>query len=439
MHPSIGGSSIEATLTRAKANLTDNVLVPVHVSFLENTSSLPWPQPWVALKGKVTSRYMHGRTLIYEILIYKNAYLDKHLSIRATDDEIELWTETDEFAEIDRIIDSRKHSHNRGNIRCDIICTAKLDYFIYWSDSSSTWVPDSGVPEDAVTIYKDQNQYRCNLLHNLCQFFFKVVEEIEPSDKSRLAEALSEVAIQRVKHVCRKREICVKYPEDCAENNDYTITFKNQTMTMLASYAPFDHKYLKEVLKKLPPEKTDNIYEKPTPRGKGRFESGLLPGDAVELERQEVCNYCKEDMNGNGQSFCVACFEVIHTQCGIQWLRNPNRIICDSCSNVRCSDCLESCTLSTGMKCMKCKFYFCKNRCVRSVHPPGDVEQNNCRLCYPDPIIGNPPELDDVAQTAARELEASRNLIRILRAGKRYTTDVVAAASNKRTRLMISK
>jgi hypothetical protein len=88
---------------------------------------------------------------------------------------------------------------------------------------------------------------------------------------------------------------------------------------------------------------------------------------------------------------------------------------------------------------MKCKFYFCKNRCVRSVHPPGDVEQNNCCLCYPDPIIGNPPVLDDVAQIAARELEASRNLIRIQRAEKRYTTGVVAAASNKRTRMMISK
>ena len=375
----------------------DEVIVPVHVSKLINKSTLPWSQQWVPLRGIVTRRNMFPTGIQYEVEISANTeYQTDAFRLFAAPSHIQKYVPSKDSRGgegiIERIISCRSHRHNSGIIPCQMYCDANRDYLIKWKDEegpkSCSWETNLVLSSENVKFFEDREIYRIDRETLVKQYLLDMIGTIDPADKDQIKAALDVGIIERVKHDHKRYpDLCMNRKQFCFEKWDYLIWNKHQNLRLegtkrlvvLSSVAPVENVFMKEMLKKLPPEASD-VQFKPSFAASTTTQCSVQPSE----KSRGQCRICLQSLLGvdqQAESICVKCTSVTHLECSKMLYSNPNERLCLECEASSCGICYTT-NFNGGVgRCSTCKRNYCRTNCLNSVQT-GIHTKTYCTTCY---------------------------------------------------------
>jgi hypothetical protein len=241
---------------------------------------------------------------------------------------------------------------------------------------------------DAVKFFEEREIYRIDSGTDVKQFLLDMIGTINPADKVQIKAALDVGIIERVEHDHKRYpELCRNRGKFCFEKWDYLIWNKNQDLglagtkrlVVLSSVAPVENVFMKEMLKKLPPEASDVQFE-PSFAASTTTLCSLQPSEKTRGE----CRICLQSLLGvdqQAESICVKCKSVTHLECSKMLYSNPNERLCLECEASSCGICYTT-NFNGGVGCCStCKRNYCRTNCLNSVRT-GIHTKTYCTTCF---------------------------------------------------------
>jgi len=374
----------------------DEVITPIHVSRIE--TKLPQPHQWIPLRGKIVNTALQGKTHQFEIEISGNTgFQNAPFRIWSAASQIKKITVPQDSRNgegiIERIISCRLHHHNRGEIRCEMVCEAKKDYLIKWKDEegpkSTSWEPGSVLNPAAIAVFEGKDNYKVLFLIEMKTFFCDMTKNVDPSDREALKAAITLGTIERKQHDCRRfPNLCkgfLKVP--CNEIWDFIIFTGpdnsdppgRKRFVIPGSLAPMENFFLKELLKTLPQDSTCFGY--------GGHADVLYSSSVIQLPVDDIlekCFICENDLIAiESQVVCLSCKRPVHVVCAKRLLSQPRERICLECDSSRCGICFSISFTGGVAFCPDCRRQYCKEKCMTEFRPSETSEQilTRCATC----------------------------------------------------------
>lgn len=403
----------------------DEVITPIHVSRLE--TKLPQPHQWIPLRGKIVRTALQGKIHQYEIEISGNPkYQNAPFCIWSAASQIKKITDSQDSRNgegiIERIISCRLHHHNRGEIRCGMVCEAKKDYLIKWKDEegpkSTSWEPGSVLNPADIAVFQEKDNYRILFLIGMKKFFCDMTKNVDPSDREALIAAINLGTIERKQHNCKRfPKLCQGLKVPCNEIWDFIIFTGpdnsdppgRNKFVIPASLAPMENFFLKELLLTLPQDGTSF--------GNGGHADCLYSSSVTKLPRDDLlekCFICENDLIAiESQVVCLSCKRPVHVVCTKRLLSQPRERICLECDSSRCGICFSISFTGGVAFCPDCRRQYCKETCMTEFRPSetGELILTRCATCALLRQKKNPSEDRELIQALREEILAEDAVI----------------------------